>query len=193
MDKHPAFVNYYTPKILLEKSIILDILNEFVDKNKKILVFGLGHDSKIWYYANEMKDVWFVESDESYIKLNDFIDPKHIIRYKYDNITVKKSFSMSTEDIEKYGLPEGILQNAPYDLILIDGPAGYDNDVPGRLLPIYWSSKYLSKEDTIIYVDDAERDLEKYSISKFLNGTRFNRLFSTITRNRHYVTIKLSK
>lgn len=193
MENIPAFANYYTPKILLGKDIILDILSEFVGKNKKILVFGLGYDSKIWYYANEMKNVWFVESDESYIKLNDYIDPKYIIKYKYDNITVKKSFSLSIDDIDKYKLPDGILQNAPYDLIIVDGPTGFNDDVPGRLLPIYWSSKYLSKAGTIIYVDDVERDLERYCVSKFLYGTHLNKLFMTTTYNRHCLTIKVSK
>jgi hypothetical protein len=193
MENNPIFVKYYTPKILLGRDVVLDILNEIVSKNKKILVFGLGYDSKIWYHANEKKNIWFVESNESYIKLNDFIDPTYIIRYKYENITLKKSFSLSTVDIEKYKLPENILQNAPYDLILVDGPTGFNDNTPGRLLPIYWSSKYLSKENTIIYVDDAERNLEKYCINKFLNGTQFNKLFFTTTCKRHCSTIKLSK
>ena len=39
--------------------------------------------------------------------------------------------------------------------------------MPGRLLPIYWSNKYLSKSNTIIYIDDSERELEKYFIKNY--------------------------
>lgn len=53
-------MNYYNPKIQMDKKIILDIFNSYKDINKdnknnnvkdakKMLVFGLGYDSEMWY------------------------------------------------------------------------------------------------------------------------------------------------
>ena len=66
-----------------------------------------------------------------------------------------------------FTIPQKLLELAPFDIILVDGPSGYDDKCPGRLLPIHWSKKHLSKEGTIIYVDDATRFLEKKCINKY--------------------------
>lgn len=61
MDKNPIFLQYYNPQILLEKEVILDVLTELIGKNLKVLVFGLGRDSNLWYNSNGKKNIWFVE------------------------------------------------------------------------------------------------------------------------------------
>ena len=177
MASNYEFMKFYTPKILMGADVILDVVNEYVGKNMKILVFGLGHDSKLWYNANDCKNIWFVESNDEYIKLSDYMDPKYVIKYTYSGLSVKKSFTMTQQEIDKYPVPKEILQNAPYDLIIVDGPTGFNDDVPGRLLPIYWSSKYLSKKGTLIYLDDSERKLEDFCIKKFLSNAKLLKTF----------------
>jgi hypothetical protein len=130
----------------------------------KFLVFGLGYDSELWYNA---ADTYFVEHDYNYIQLNNNINFDHIVYYNYGDITVENSYLLS--NIDKYSIPNKLLSLAPFDVILIDGPPGYRNDLPGRLLPIYWSSNILSKNNTIIFIDDSDRNLESYSINKFLS------------------------
>lgn len=177
MANNYEYMKFYTPKILLGADVILDVVNEFVGKNMKVLVFGLGHDSKLWYHANDRKNIWFVESNDDYIKLCDYMEPQYVIKYNYSGLTVKNSFTMTQQEIDKYQIPEEILKNAPYDLIIVDGPAGFNDVVPGRLLPIYWSSKYLSKKGTFIYVDDSERKLENFCIKKFLVNAKHIKTF----------------
>ena len=58
-----------------------------------------------------------------------------------------------------------------WDIILIDGPAGYEPDKPGRSLPIYWAHKY-SDPHTHIFVDDYERPLEREYCDFFLGKAR---------------------
>lgn len=193
MVSNPLFAKYYDSRMLLDKRIAVDIFQELYGKNKKVLVFGLGYDSKLWYNANGCKDIWFIESEDSYINESDDIDPKYIIKYKYDNINVKMSFDLSIDEIKKRGVPQVAWENTPYDLIIVDGPTGFDDTKPGRLLPIYWSYKYFSRTGTIIYVDDVERELENYSINKFFSGFIFSNLFITKTRGRHTLTGKFIK
>jgi hypothetical protein len=131
-----------------------------------MLVFGLVYDSELWYNATN-KNTFFIENNQKYIDLNKNIDSNNIVYHKYDGINVKNSFNLTDNQINSYKIPQQILKNAPYDIILIDGPNGFDDNCPGRLLPIFWSKKYFSKSSTIIYVDDASRTLEKKCINKY--------------------------
>ena len=155
---------FYNTQIQTSKELCLEIINSSIDK--KMLVFGLGYDSELWYNITNF-NTFFVEDDIDYINMNTNIPKSHIIYYDYKNINVEKSFQMSDSQIEEYKIPEQLLANGPFDVIFIDGPKGYNNSCSGRLLPIYWSSKFLSKTNTIIYVDDCNRKLEKYCISKY--------------------------
>lgn len=157
------YIPFYNNNIQLAKEVINDIKNNTTNDN--MLIFGLGYDSKMWYNMNN--NTYFIENNDEYINLNTDIIPRdHIIKYDYNNITVENSFSMRLSDIESFKIPETILKLAPFKIILIDGPTGYDNKPPGRLIPIFWSKK-LSNKNTLIYVDDSSRKLESYAINKF--------------------------
>lgn len=156
----------FNKNIQLHKYVIYDIIKNINNKtNPKMLVFGLGYDSKMWITIN--KNTFFVEDSAKYIELNkSFIPQENIIQYSYDNISVRTSFVLSNSDIEKYTLPEKLKNEAPFDIILIDGPVGNNMSRPGRLLPCYFST-LISKKNTLIYVDDSRRKLETYCIKKY--------------------------
>ena len=157
-------IYFYTNKIQLSKKVINDVFSNFTS-NTKMLVFGLGYDSKMWYNGN--RNTYFIENKDAYIKLNENDIPKdNIIKYEYKNINVKKSLKMSDNDIREYNVPEKINQLGPFDIIIIDGPKGWSGEKPGRLIPYYWTT-HLSKKGTIIYGDDSSRPLESYCINKF--------------------------
>jgi len=166
MNKSEILKKYYKNSIQIHLNVINDIIDQCFNKNLKILVFGLGYDSDLWYNLTN-NNTFFIENNQSYIDLNKHIPESNIIKYNY-KITVEKSFNMPIEEIESYTIPDELLQLAPFDLIIIDGPAGYSDNRPGRLLPIYWSKQYLSKNGTIIYVDDSKRNLESHCIKRFL-------------------------
>jgi hypothetical protein len=73
---------------------------------------------------------------------------------------------LSDSKISSLKIPKKILSEAPFDIIIIDGPEGNGPNTPGRLIPCYWSTM-LSKPSTIIYVDDASRPLENFCIEKY--------------------------
>jgi len=158
-------MEFYNEKILISKNVIDDVFSNFTS-NTKMLVFGLGYDSKMWYNGN--KNTYFIENKDEYIKLNINDIPKsNIIKYDYKT-KLKNSLKMRDDAISKYTIPEEIKNLAPFDIIIIDGPQGgsqYQNS-PGRLIPYYWST-LLSKKGTIIYGDDCRREHESYFINKF--------------------------
>jgi hypothetical protein len=162
-------MEFYNKNIQISKNVIADVFTNFTS-DTKMLVFGLGYDSKMWYNGN--KNTYFIESNDYYINLNINDIPKcNIIKYEYENINVKNSFKMSDNEINKYIIPEKIKNLGPFDIIIIDGPEGYADNKPGRLIPYYWASQ-LSKKDTIIYCDDCSRKLESYCINKFFKDKK---------------------
>ena len=99
-------MNYYTSKIQLDKDVINDVFSNFTE-NTKMLVFGLGYDSKMWYEGN--KNTFFIENKEEYIQLNiNDIPSKNIVKYNYTT-TCASSMTMSDDDIQKYIIPEKIM------------------------------------------------------------------------------------
>lgn len=158
--------NFYNYNIQLCQEVIFDILNDIFEKDKKVLIFGMGYDSLLWYKANKEKDIFFVENNDNYIDLNNQINNKNIIKYNYEDITVYKSLRDEI-DPSFYKIPQKLLNHKPFDLILIDGPAGYSDESPGRELPFYWSRHHLMHDKTKIYIDDTKRNLESHLIEKY--------------------------
>jgi hypothetical protein len=160
-------MEFYNSNIQLDKSVIDDIFKQFT-KDTRMLVFGLGHDSKMWYEGN--KHTIFVENKEEYIKLGEESIPKdNIIQYEYKTL-VETSFHLLDEDIQTYQIPDKLLELGPFDIILIDGPEGYSSTTPGRLIPCYWSTQ-LTKPGSVVYIDDSKRPLEAYCIEKYFKNT----------------------
>jgi len=157
-------MEYYNSKIQLHIDVIRDVFTE-INENKKMLVFGLGYDSKMWYEGNK-KNTFFIEDNDKYIELNkNDIPSNNIVKYDY-KINCSRSFELTDNEIKDFVIPEKIANEAPFDIIIIDAPVGCNLNNPGRLIPCYWST-VLSKHGTVIYIDDANRPLEKFCIQKF--------------------------
>jgi hypothetical protein len=160
-------MEFYNKKIQIHEEVIKDIFQN-IKPHTKMLVFGLGHDSKMWYEGNN-KNTIFVENKDEYITLNnEHISSNNIIKYNY-NITCEKSDKLTNAEIKKFEIPKNLLNHAPFDIILIDGPEGYNMKKPGRLIPCYWAT-LLSKVGTLIYIDDSSRYLENFCIKKYYSN-----------------------
>ena len=158
-------MEYYNSNIQLDKDVIDDVFTEIRQGDKKMLVFGLGYDSKMWYEGNHLH-TYFVEHNDKYIELNaNDIPANNIIKYTYKT-SCNTSMQLTNHAISKFTIPDKIKKEAPFDIIIIDGPEGYGALTPGRLLPCYWSTQ-LSKPGTVIYIDDANRKLESWCIEKY--------------------------
>ena len=162
-------MEYYNSNVQIDKDVVKDVFTE-IKPNTKMLVFGLGYDSKMWYEANH-KNTFFIENNDKYIQLNiQDIPADHIVKYDY-RTTCASSIQLTDDTIKDFIIPDKIMNEAPFDIIIIDGPEGYSPEKPGRLIPCYWST-LLSKKGTVIYVDDANRKVEDYCINKYFKDYR---------------------
>jgi hypothetical protein len=161
--KEISLNTYYNSNIQIHLEVIQDVFAN-ITSNSKMLVFGLGYDSKMWYEATS-KNTFFVENNDLYIQLNKDISSNNIIKYDYKT-TCSESTTLSNDIIHSFKIPEKLLNEAPFDIIIIDGPEGWGPTTPGRLIPCYWSTM-LSKPGTIIYVDDSSRALENFCVQKY--------------------------
>lgn len=160
-------MNYYNSNIQIHKNVISDVFNH-ITPDTKMLVFGLGYDSKMWYEGNN-KNTFFIENNYQYIQLNiNDISSNNIIYYDYKT-KCSTSSALLDNEIEQFIIPEKILKEAPFDIIIIDGPEGWLPHKPGRLIPCYWST-LISKPGTIVYIDDSNRYLENFCIEKYFTN-----------------------
>ena len=161
-------MEHYTPKIQLHKKVIRSVIKH-TKEGMKTLVFGLGYDSKMWYALNP--NTYFIEDNQTYIDMNKDIPEENIIKYKY-NTKVKLTRDLTDDEIAKFTVPEKLMKLAPFDIIIIDGPNGYNKEKPGRLIPYYWSAKLLSKPGSFIFLDDVKRPLEEYLVAKYFSKNK---------------------
>ena len=64
--KEELLRKYYNSSIQIHINVIHDILDECLRLKPKLLVFGLGYDSKLWYNATD-GNTFFVEHTQEYI------------------------------------------------------------------------------------------------------------------------------
>lgn len=145
------------------RSVIADVTNKILPK---MLVFGLAYDSELWA-ALTNQNTYFVESNIDFIEATT-VDPSRILYYDYGEITVESSYSMTDTDLSNWLLPNGLLEKAPFDVILVAGPDSYNKQCPGRMLPLFWCQQ-LSRAGSVVYVDDSRRSLETYCIDRFFH------------------------
>jgi len=157
---------YFDPRIQLSRDFMEEIINELFGKNNKVLVFGLGYDSQLWYQANGKKNIFFVEDNQFYIEINS--DVSEIVKCDYSAFSVEKSL-LGAVDPAKFDVPKSIKFYSPFDVILIDGPHGCSMNSPGRELPFFWS-KLMSHDLTKFYIDDLHRPLERMLVDKYFSG-----------------------
>ncbi len=165
-------------KVQLHPEVISDIFNTVsllstsnLKLKPKILVFGLGYDSPMWQGLTQGQ-TYFVENSDYFIDIyakTQTTSKYNIIKYQYP--TQVKNLKQDLKSPAK--CPKALLKLAPFDIIIIDGPCGYDANQCGRFLPIYWSKKSLSqKGQTIIYLDDCQRQLESTCLQKYFGGQK---------------------
>ena len=147
---------------------------EVVTPPMNLLVFGLGYDSSFWCELNDGGRTVFIEDNGAWFR---HIKSRHTLLEAY-LITFNTRRSQWKGLLKK---PESLKLKLPreiyvgvWDVVLVDGPAGYADDTPGRMKSIYMASQ-LVRTDGAVFVHDAEREVEKVYCDRFLLRSNFVR------------------
>lgn len=192
-DQKPISIQPYLPLINGLKCIITKQTRGMISKrilqrspNCNLLVFGLGRDSELWHRVNERGYTLFVEHDPRWAKVTAAQIPginicvHHYLTQCDPKLEIHQQPAIDTKALEKFEMPEQIRQR-DWDMILVDGPTGFDSHCPGRMLSIYWTS-LISDASCDIFIDDYMRPIEFTYTNKFLFH-RYNKF--QILNERH--------
>ena len=128
-----------------------------------ILLYGLSLTKKGRTVFIEDNKEFFNKMDKKYPLLE-----KYLI--KYTTKITQWEFILNSPNKLELKLPKEILKTK-WDVILVDGPKGFDepyaDDIPGRMQSIYMASK-LVQRDGYIFVDDCHRKVESTYSDKYL-------------------------
>ncbi|CAN6250414.1 unnamed protein product [Urochloa humidicola] len=158
-----------------------------------LLVFGLGAESPLWLALNHGGRTVFLEENEFYVK---YLEPKHPGLEAYDvSYTTKvrdfkdllaaarasrgkecrpvQNLLFSECRLAINDLPND-LYDVPWDMVLIDGPSGWNPNSPGRMPSIFTtavlarSGATAAKGPTDVLVHDFQFEVEQVLSKEFL-------------------------
>jgi SAM-dependent methyltransferase len=125
-----------------------------------LLVFGAGNDSIFWNKANRGGRTVFLEDEEAWFnRIQKKCPALEIYRVHYDTRVDEWQKLINHPEKLELKLPADIRETT-WDTVLVDGPAGYAPDKPGRMKSIYEASR-LVKPGGSVFVHDSEREAER--------------------------------
>jgi glucuronoxylan 4-O-methyltransferase len=147
------------------------------------LVFGLGNDSLFWQVMNRRGTTAFIEDDVAWmekVRLRDRLPFTTSTRYN----THLRDWRRFLESEADFDLPlDASISNMSWDVILVDGPAAWCDDAPGRMKSIA-ASKRLAGPGGDVFVHDFDRQPEHDLALHFLGKQNHK---STSDKLAHFV------
>ncbi len=111
-----------------------------------ILIFGLGRDSHLWQYLNPGGRTVFLEDNKDWFRE---VPGAECYLVKYPSFT----------------LPETVNYNE-WDLVIVDGPAGWKPEHPGRSESIQAAALLVRRPGGIVCIHDYDRPVEQEHCTK---------------------------
>ena len=136
-----------------------------------LLVFGCGNDSVFWEKINRNGTTAFLEDDPEWLELARSrltTGQAYPVRYG-TRLSEWQSLLDSPEKLE-LELPAEI-SSRRWDVVLVDGPAGYTDDSPGRMKSIYAASRLVAPGGCV-FVHDCDRPAERHYAARYLENRR---------------------
>ena len=148
-----------------------------------LLVFGVGNDSSLWIRKNSEGRTAFIEDSLPWfnkIKSRN----KGMEAYVVDYGTIRTQWKELLNKPKKLwpDMPKYITKTK-WDVVIVDAPAGWQDDKPGRMKSIYVASRLIKKHGHV-FVHDCGRVIEKTYSNKFLKKRN---LYEEICGLRHYI------
>ncbi len=166
--------------LLITKTIISQ-------KNCSLLIFGLGNDSLFWHHINNQGNTLFLEDNNFWLeKVTARNREIKAININYNTKRKQWRYLLENPKLLEIDLPAEI-KNEKWDIILVDAPAGYADDTPGRMMSIYISHK-LVKPGKHVFVHDCNREVEDIYSLKFLGKENLKQeIRASIGYLRHFI------
>ncbi len=132
-----------------------------------LLVFGAGNDSLFWREENRNGRTVFLEDEEAWLdRIRKQCPALELYRVDYGTRVSDWRTLIDHPKKLELKLPAAIRETA-WDVVLVDGPAGYAPQKPGRMKSIFEASR-LAKPGGSVFIHDSEREVEKEYGEKYL-------------------------
>ncbi|KAJ8441575.1 hypothetical protein Cgig2_003081 [Carnegiea gigantea] len=189
-----SILHYATTRAVPQQSarevhVTFDVLFSIYPCN--FLVFGLGHDSLMWASLNPNGFTMFLEEDPNWVRTILTKAPNirvHSVEYKthvYDAKNLLAHYKTEPTCLPPKLFLNGntkcrlVLSDLPneiyskeWDVIMIDGPRGYQPELPGRMAAIYTAAVMARLRTrpgvTHVILHDVNRRVERVYAEKFL-------------------------
>ena len=109
----------------------------------KLLVFGLGNDSVFWSKLNRGGVTIFLEDNKDWLQ-NVTKRSKGMTAFLVNYNTRRKDWKVLLESPSLFNmaLPNDV-EKEEWDVVLVDGPAGWNDKTPGRMKSIFLSLRLI--------------------------------------------------
>jgi glucuronoxylan 4-O-methyltransferase len=136
-----------------------------------LLVFGCGRDSAFWEMVNAQGTTAFLEDNPDWAALaRQGLKSANVHMVSYDTKLPDWRRLIDQPSELLMDLPEEI-SSRKWDVILVDGPAGYNDAQPGRMKSIYAASRLVAPGGCV-FIHDSEREAESAFASRYLGNER---------------------
>lgn len=149
-----------------------------------LLVFGTGRDSELYMRINAGGSTLFIEDSPEWIEYAKAHTPDIdivAVTYKTRRSEFRKYLQLDHLHSLAMDLPKSVTERA-WDMIIVDAPAGYDSNGPGRMQSIY-TAALLAKGGCDVFVHDCNRTVEKLYTDHLFSRKD---LVESYERTRHY-------
>lgn len=172
-----------------EYSYITDIVAEKAPGN--FLIFGVGKDSPFWIEVNKNGKTVFLEDNHDWLnqvrascsEIDAYSVSYNTTRRRWLDLLAQHAQGIECLLME---LPDRIWETK-WDFIFVDAPAGYKDEVPGRMQSIYTAALLaFNSGDTDVFVHDCDRLVETIYSGYFLHDEN---LVTQVGKLKHYQTI----
>jgi uncharacterized protein (TIGR01627 family) len=136
-----------------------------------LLMFGCGNDSALWEKVNRDGTTAFIEDDPTWVETaRSRLAAANVYLVNYGTRRSDWLSLLNAPDKLDLDLPEAV-SSRRWDVILVDGPAGYEDAHPGRMKSIYVASRLVAPGGCV-FVHDCDRPVERQFAARYLGSQR---------------------
>jgi glucuronoxylan 4-O-methyltransferase len=148
----------------------------------RLLVFGLGNDSMFWSMLNRYGKTIFLEDHAKWFNRVTYLNPSiNAFLIEYNTVLIEWHELLNHPKYLRMDFPENIMKES-WDIILVDGPVGWNNAAPGRMKSIFAAGN-LRTTSTDVFVHDCNRKIEQVYSDRYLGE---NNLVRQVGKLRQY-------